>query len=95
MDKSECTATVGFERGEIKEKKADSQPNRYLYKVESATRDGIVSRWMESVNANINEYRGDPPQEVKAQYSVGDLVYYFMFSDGRGMVLGKVRKDLD
>ena len=95
MDTSESTATVGFERGTIKEKKADSLPNRYVYKVESATRGGVKSRWMESVNATINEYRGDPPQEAKAQYNVGDLVYFFMFSDGRGMVLGKVRKDLD
>lgn len=95
MDSMENTSVVGFERGTIKEKKADTLPNRYVYKVKSATRDGIVSRWMESVNANINEYQDKPPEEVKAEYYVGDLVYYFMFSDGRGMVLGKVRKDLD
>ena len=95
MDTNEYTATVGFERGTIREKKADSLPSRYVYKVESATRGGIISRWMESVNANINEYRGEPPEENKAEYAVGDLVYFFMFPDGRGMVLGKVRKDLE
>jgi len=95
MDSTESTGLVGLERGKIREKKADSLPNRYVYKVESLTRDGVVSRWMESVNANINEYRGDPPAERKAEYQVGDPVYYFMFADGRGMVLGRIRQDLE
>ena len=94
MDKSESTGAVGFERGTIREKKPDSLPNRYVYKVESSTRGGILSRWMEPVNAYANEYKGEPPQEEKYEYFVGDIVNYFMFPDGRGMILGKVRKDL-
>lgn len=94
MDNNEYTGMVGFERGTIREKKPDTLPNRYVYKVESLTRNGVQSRWMESINAYVNEYRGDPPEENKAEFEVGDPVYYFMFSDGRGMVIGKVRKEL-
>ena len=94
MDKSERTGVVGFERGEICAKKADSKPNRYIYKVKSYTRDGLISRWMEPVNAYVNEYQVEPPDEDKFEYDVGDLVNYFMFPDGRGMILGKIRRDL-
>lgn len=94
MDKSESTGVVGFERGEITEKKPDSLPNRYLYKVKSSTRGDIISRWMEPINAYVNEYTGEPPEEKKYEYFVGDPVNYFMFPDGRGMILGKVRKDI-
>lgn len=59
---------VGFERGKVCEKK-----NGPLYKVESYTRDGIVSRWIEA---------------VQGEYQIGDNVYFFMFDDGRGMILG-------
>lgn len=93
-NKSESTGTVGFERGTISEKKPDTLPDRFLYKVQSSTREGVATRWMESVNAAAYEYRGSSSREEKYQYAVGDAVYYFMFPDGRGMVLGKVRKDL-
>lgn len=96
MDKSESTGIVGFERGEIIEKKEDEVfQNQYLYKIKSSTRDGLKSRWMEPINAYINEYTGDdPPVKDKYEYLVGDLVNYFMFPDGRGMILGKIRKDI-
>lgn len=97
MDKNlnEWTGLVGIDRGEISDKKADSMPNRYLYKVKSATRGGIESRWMEAVNAYVREYEGDdPPFEKKYELETGDLVNFFMFADGRGMILGKVRKDI-
>lgn len=94
MDKNESTGVVGFERGTICEKKADTLPDRFLYKVQSSTREGVTSRWMESVNAGVYEYKGDAAQEEKYQYAVGDLVNYFMFPDGRGMILGMVRRDL-
>ena len=97
MDKSEMTGTVGFERGTICEKKPDTLPGRYLYKVESITRDGLVSRWMEAVNACVNEHRDEGENdgsEIKYEYFTGDLVNYFMFPDGRGMILGKIRKDI-
>ena len=94
MDKSESTSVVGFERGEICDKKPDSKPKRYLYKVKSSTRDGLISRWMEPTSAYVNEHQDAETGEDKNEYYVGDLVNYFMFPDGRGMILGKVRKDI-
>ena len=94
MDRSTSTGVVGIERGEIVEKKADTQAG-YIYKVRSFTRDGITSRWMEAVNAGVNEYKGEPPVRSKYQYSIGDEVNYFMFDDGRGMIVGKARRDLE
>ena len=93
MDKSEETRIVGFERGEIYAKKPDTLPRRYLYKVKSASRDGLISRWMEPVSAYANEHH-EEEEEQKYEYDVGDLVNYFMFGDGRGMILGKIRKDI-
>ena len=61
---------VGFERGKVCGKKTGP-----LYKVESYTRDGIVSRWIEA---------------VQGEYQIGDNVYFFMFDDGRGMILGRM-----
>lgn len=46
-----------------------------LYKVGSHTRDGIMTRWIEA---------------VQGQYDIGDDVYFFMFDDGRGMILGRM-----
>lgn len=83
-------SVVGFERGKISQKKPGEAGA--VYKVVSATRDGMESRWMESLNAYVKEYSGDPPMVDKYEYAVGDLVYYFMFPDGRGMIVGKVRK---
>ena len=54
MDKMEMTPCVGIERGKICDKKAGP-----CYKVESYTRDGVKSRWMESVNKYVNEYQCD------------------------------------
>lgn len=85
MDKTESTQGVAIERGKISEKKAGP-----LYRVESYTRDGVKTRWIESINKYINEYSGDPPVEDKYEYMVGDQVYYFMFDDGRGMIVGKM-----
>lgn len=85
--------TIGIECGTIAERKSDSG-GKYLYRVESATRDGVKTRWIESVNAYINEYKGEPPVTDKISYSTGDMVYYFMFPDGRGMIIGKIRTDI-
>jgi hypothetical protein len=94
MEKNTRTGAVSIERGEISERKADSLPNRYLYKVKSSTRDGVISRWMEAANAYVNEYKGEPAAEDKYAYAVGDKVNYFMFADGRGLILSKVREDI-
>lgn len=93
MDKSENTAAVCLERGIISAVREDAAAG-YVYRVKSLTRDDIESRWMEAVNACVNEYSGDPPQRDKYAYEAGDLVNYFMFGDGRGMIIGRVRKDL-
>ena len=85
---------ISIERGVIRDKKADGATNAYLYKVESLARSGVLSRWMEAVNAYVNEYRGEPPEEIKAAYDVGDQVYYFMYPDRRGMILGGMRTDI-
>ena len=45
---------------------------------------------MQCVNLYVNEYKGDPPVEDKFQYKPKDRVYFFMFPDGRGMILGKM-----
>ena len=82
-----------IERGSICEKKADAQAG-YVYKVTSSTRDGIKSRWMEAVSACVSEYTGGPPQRDRFEYAVGDEVNYFMFADGRGMILGRIRREL-
>ncbi len=75
-------------RGTICDKKAGP-----LYKVKSYTMKGVTTRWIEAINAGVNEYKGDPAVEIKYQYSLNDEVYYFMFADGRGMILGPMRRD--
>ncbi|MBQ9252242.1 MAG: hypothetical protein IJ188_06380 [Clostridia bacterium] len=94
-EKNELTPLTGFEEGTISAKKPDTKPKRFLYKVKSATRDGIESRWMEAPVNNINEHRDhDTEEEIKTEYEVGENVYYFMFPDGRGMIIGKIRMDI-
>lgn len=93
MDRTEGTGAVFIERGSICEKKEDARAG-YVYKVKSSTRDGIISRWMEAVSACVNEYKGEPPVLERFEYEVDDEVNYFMFGDGRGMILGRIRRDL-
>ena len=92
MEKNETTPGVTIERGKIVEKSGRN------YKVESYTRSGVTTRWIEAMNEYVNEYRSDPPYEEAAYenkyaYNQGDEVYYFMFPDGRGMILGKMKRD--
>ena len=82
-----------IERGSICEKKPDARAG-YMYKVTSSTRDGVKSRWMEAVSACVSEYKGEPPALDRFEYQVGDEVNYFMFGDGRGMILGRIRRDI-
>ena len=65
---------TGIERGTIREK------DEHLYRVESATRTGAVTRWIGAIGEGVQE----------TEYSVGDGVYFFMFDDGRGMILGRM-----
>lgn len=89
-DKTEKTGGVFIERGKISEKR---QRANWQYKVESATRRGVVSRWMEAVSAYCNEYTETEENNGKYEYNVGDEVYYFMFGDGRGMIIGVMTRD--
>ena len=89
-DKTELTGGVFIERGKITEKR---QQGNWQYKVESMTRKGIKTRWMESVSAYCNECECPEHGPGKYQYNVGDEVYYFMFGDGRGMILGVMIRD--
>lgn len=70
MDNCYNAPVVGFERGKVSKKKTGP-----LYKVESYTRDGITTRWIEA---------------VQGEYQIGDDVYFFMFDDGRGMIVGRM-----
>ena len=46
-----------------------------LYKVKSYTCDGVITRWIEA---------------VQGEYEIDQEVYFFMFDDGRGMILGRM-----
>lgn len=64
--------------------------NGLQYKVKSLTDKDVTSRWMETVGAYLNEYTEDDGNDGKYTYAVGDEVYFLMFPDGRGMILGKM-----
>ena len=57
------------------------------YVVSSYQNPQVVTRPM-----NVREYEGDPPIERKYTYATGDEVYFFMFPDGRGLILGKMER---
>ncbi|MBR3740539.1 MAG: hypothetical protein IKN04_08770 [Clostridia bacterium] len=84
MDKIEMTNFTCVERGEIDR----IEDGGFI--VKSLTRKDVESRPMQCVNLYVNEYKGDPPVEDKFQYKPKDRVYFFMFPDGRGMILGKM-----
>ena len=52
----------------------------------------VFTRPMKPVNEYVREYEGDPPHEHKYTYATGDEVYFFMFPDGRGLILGKMER---
>lgn len=84
MDKSEETGCTCIERGEIDR----IEDGGFI--VKSLTRKDVETRPMQCANLYVNEYKGEPPIEDKYQYEPGDRVYFFMFPDGRGMILGKM-----
>lgn len=98
MDKTERAGLVGIERAIIIEKQSDAAAG-YVYRVESITRRGVESRWMEAASACVREYEvtgtEGPAVQRRFEYSVGDYVNCFIFGDGRGMILGRIRMDLD
>ena len=86
MTDNENTPGFMIDRGRIKSEENGS------FIVASYSREGVETRPMKAVNEYVNEYQGDPPEEHKYTYAVGDEVYFFMFDDGHGMILGKMER---
>lgn len=61
--------------GAVIERGVISEVKNGKYKIRSVTRYGIITPFMSAI-AGI--------------YDVGDVVYYFMFDDGKGMILAAV-----
>lgn len=70
------TTTAGIERGRI----VDARDG--AFKVSSYSRGGVISRYLHVLQQGLET---DSP-------GVGDEVYFFMFPDGRGMILGKIER---
>jgi len=86
-----------IERGIIDKKENE------LYKVRSLDRDGVVSLWIGELKTapklEINmkhDVNGETiTEQVKvnyasSEYALNDEVYFFIFPDGRGAILGKI-----
>lgn len=68
------------------------------YKVKSLSRDGVKTPWIEVLSVNPELYvlnedgtRGQDVKHKPTEYASGDMVYFFMFPDGRGAILGKAK----
>ncbi len=81
MKDNDKTLPVGIERGKI----ISGGPGAYV--VESYTRGGVQTRPIAAASEYVSECTCDG--KSKYLYSAGDEVFYFMFPDGRGMILGK------
>ena len=81
MEEKREIAGASIERGEITES-ADG-----WYVVRSSTRSGIETRKIRA----INEYLWEDTwtHSEKYRYAEGDKVFFFIFGDGRGLILGK------
>ena len=75
-----------IERGMIDE------VNDKKYKVKSICRDGVKTPWIETLSIAPKIYAdGTEIKYEPTEYAVGDMVYFFMFADGRGAILGKCK----
>lgn len=74
------------------------------YKVKSLDRDGVITPWVEvlSIDPTIktsvthDKYESTVSETLTAkykpsEYTVGDMVYFFVFGDGHGAILGKAK----
>ena len=86
MQKSETYQGAYIDRGKIIREESGG------FVVSSYENPGVETRPMKPVNAYVREYEGDPPTENKYTYASNDEVYFFMFPDGRGMILGKMER---
>lgn len=87
MEKICVTGGGLFDRGVITDRREETN---WQYKVQSLTHGKTNSRWMEAVGAYCNEYTKADESAGKYTYQINDEVYFFMFPDGRGMILGKM-----
>ena len=71
-----------IERGTIDE------VNGSRYKVKSLSRDGVKTPWIEVLSVNPTLY-GNVYKPT--EYKSGDIVYYFVFPDGHGAILGRAK----
>lgn len=94
MKENEWGARI--ERGEI----TSSGGGRY--KVKSLDREGVSTPWIKvldmtpkvELQVTHDRYDSTVTEKIEAtytpsEYTVGDMVYFFMFSDGHGAILGK------
>lgn len=58
------------------------------YKVKSLSRDNVKTPWIEVLSVNPTLYAD---VYKPTEYKSGDMVYFFMFGDGHGAILGKAK----
>lgn len=98
MDMTEYEWGARIERGVIQES------NGSQYKVKSLDRDGVITPLMgvleihPTITMRVTHDKNETTisETIKAvyeptQYTLGDKVYFFMFCDGHGAILGKVK----
>lgn len=74
------------------------------YKVKSLDRDGVITPLIGvleiaptiTMRVTHDKYESTTTETIKAEYkptkyTVGDMVYFFMFGDGNGAILGKAK----
>lgn len=87
-----------IERGVI------DQASGTQYKVKSLDRDGVITPWIAvlsiepTIETSVVHDRGDvsvsevlTAEYTPSEYAVGDTVYFFVFGDGHGAILGKAK----
>lgn len=81
---------ISIERGTVKEKRMRDGTFWWEYRVESLTRDGLISLWMQSID--VWEHVKMPEIGGNQQgYAVDTKVYFFLFEDGYGLILNRIR----
>lgn len=72
----ERTTAAAIERGRI----IDARDG--AFKVSSYARGGVISRYLHTLQSGLET---EP-------FGVGDEVYFFMFPDGRGLILARIER---
>lgn len=89
MKKDEAPREITiFDRGTVTEKRIQDGQYWYEYKVESITRKGLVTRWIQSVDAI--EHVNIPGTWENSGYAVGTKVMFFLYGDGHGAIIDRM-----